>query len=178
MIMKRIVADSSALILLSKCSLLEITCALFEVVVPSSVTNETVSEDLVRNYPDAALIRDLISRSLIKIENPGPAEFHLPISLHRGEEDALSLAFKSGNSIFATDDGKAIKAARFLKIPFIITPKIVVDLSRLQKITLKKARQSIEKLAKIGRYPPEIIAESILSLIEVNDGKTDDNKNT
>jgi len=29
---------------------------------------------------------------------------------------------------------------------------------------------SIEKLAKIGRYPPEIIAEALLSLLEVRDG--------
>jgi predicted nucleic acid-binding protein len=168
--MKRIVADSSALILLSKCDLLGIVCSLFEVVVPSSVINETASEDLVSNYPDAALIRDLISKRIIKIKHPDPAEFQLPISLHQGEEDALLLAFKLEDSLFATDDGKAIKAARFLKIPFTITPKIVVELFRLKKISLKKARQSIEKLGKVGRYSPAIIAEAILSLSEANDG--------
>ena len=176
--MKRIIADSSALILLSKCSLLEITCTLFEVVVPASVTNETSSKYLVRNHPDAALIRDLIARDLIKIERPSTAKFQIPISLHHGERDALLLASKSSDSIFATDDGKAIKAARFLKIPFIITPKIVVDLFRLQKISLKKAQQSIEKLGKVGRYSPDIIAEAILSLMEEKDGKAHNNTDT
>ena len=176
--MKRIVADSSGLILLAKCSLLEIVCTIFEVVVPPLVTNETASEELVRKYPDAALIRDLISRGNIKINRPGPAEFQLPVSLHHGEESALLLALNSGDSLFATDDGKAIKAARFLNIPFTITPKLVVDLFRLEQISLKKARQSIEKLGKVGRYSPEIIAEAILSLMEANDGKAHNNKDT
>jgi len=176
--MNRFVADSSALILLLKCRLLEIVCTLFEVVVPSSVVNETASEDLARDYPDAALIRDVISRGVIKIEDPDTAEFKLPISLHRGEEDALLLALKSRGSVLATDDGKAIKAARFLKIPFTIAPRIVVDLFRLEKISLEKARQSIEKLGKVGRYSPAIIAESILSLMEAEHGKTHNDKDT
>jgi len=164
--MQRIIADSSTLILLSKCSLLEIACTFFEVVTPSSVADETASDNLIKKYPDAALIRDLISKGILKIERIGSTEFQLPISLHHGEGDALLLASKSEDSLFATDDGKAIKAARFLKIPFTITPKIVVDLFRLQKISLKKARQSIEKLGKLGRYSPEIIAEALLSLME------------
>jgi len=176
--MKQIIADSTTLILLSKCSLLEITCTLFNILVPASVTDETASEDLVRNYPDACIIRDLISRDMIKVAHPDPAELQLPITLHRGEVDALRLALKAADAIYATDDGKAIKAARFLKVPFIISPKIIVDLYRLQKISLKKARKSIEKLGKIGRYSPEIIAESILSLTEARNGETNNNKDT
>jgi predicted nucleic acid-binding protein len=176
--MKRIVADSSALILLSKCNLLEVVCRLFEVVVPSSVIEETASAKLVDHYPDAAFIKEIISKGLIKMENPGKAQFQIPLSLHRGEKDALLLALNSRDSIFATDDGKAIKAARFLNIPFIISPKIVVDLFRLQKISLNEARQSIEKLGKIGRYSPEIIAESMLSLMETKNGKADNNTDT
>ena len=91
---------------------------------------------------------------------------------------ARKIALKAADAIYATDDGKAIKAARFLKVPFIISPKIIVDLYRLQKISLKKARKSIEKLGKIGRYSPEIIAESILSLTEARNGKTHNNKDT
>ena len=177
-IMKKIVADSSAMILLAKCTLLELTTKLFEVVVPSSVIDETASEDLVRKYPDAALIRELITRGGIKLEHPSLTKFQIPLSLHPGELEALLLALNSRNSLLATDDGKAIKAARFLKIPFIITPKIVIDLFRLKKINMNKARQSIEKLGKIGRYSPEIIAESILSLMEASHGQADNNKDT
>ena len=164
--MDRIVADSSALILLAKCSLLEIVCDLFDVIVPKSVSIEVASEDLVKNYPDAALISDLMSKGLIKVQSPGSDSPPLPLSLHKGEKEALLLAIKLDRSLFATDDGKAIKAARFFNIPFIVTPKIVVELFRLQKISFKNARGSIEKLSKIGRYSPEIIADALISLME------------
>ena len=81
-------------------------------------------------------------------------------------------------SIFATDDGKAIRAARFLRVPFIITPRLVVELFRLQKISFKKGRGSLEKLGKIGRYSPEIIADALVSLMEEKNGKTNNHKNT
>ncbi len=176
--MAQMVADSSSLILLAKCGLLEIVCNLFEIIVPQAVNIEVASEDLVKNYPDAALIADLISKGAIKVQSPGGDTLLLPISLHRGEKDALLLAIKLGKSLFATDDGKAIKAAKFFKVPFIIAPKIVVELFRLQKISFKKARKSLEKLGKIGRYSPEIIADALVSLMEEKNGKTNNHKDT
>ena len=92
--MVRIVADSSALILLAKCSLLEIVCELFNVIMPKAVSIEVASKDLVKNYPDAALISDLMARGLLKIQSPGNARPPLPLSLHKGEEEALLLAIK------------------------------------------------------------------------------------
>jgi predicted nucleic acid-binding protein len=171
--MARMVVDSSSLILLAKCGLLQIVCDLFDVVVPKAVNIEVASEDLVKNYPDAALISDLTSKGAIKVQSPDSSDrLRLPLSLHKGEEDALLLAVKLGRSLFATDDGKAIKAAKFFKVPFIISPKIVVELFRLQKISFKKARESLEKLGKIGRYSPEIIADAFISLMEEKNGNS------
>jgi hypothetical protein len=50
------------------------------------------------------------------------------LSLDRGEKDAILLVIEIKSSVFATDDGKAIKKARFLKTPFIISSKIVIEL--------------------------------------------------
>jgi predicted nucleic acid-binding protein len=177
-IMTQLVADSSALILLAKCGLLDIVCDLFEVVVPSAVMAEVASRDLIRNYPDAALISDLISRGTMQVENPVGADSSLPISLHQGEQDALLLALQRKGVLFATDDGKAIKAARFLRVPFIVSPKMVVELFRLKRISFKKARQSLEKLGRIGRYSPEIIADALVSLTEEKNGKAHNYKDT
>ena len=174
----RIVADSSALILLAKCNLLDIFCDLFEIIVPKAVRIEVASDNLVKIYPDAVLISELISKGAIKVQIPGNERSPWPISLHKGEKEALLLAIKLGKTLFATDDGKAIKAARFFNVPFIITPKIVVELFRLQKISFKTARESLEKLAKIGRYSPEIIADALISLMEKENGKTNNHKNT
>lgn len=88
----------------------------------------------------------------------------------------MSAALTLPNSVLATDDGKAIRAARFLKIPFIITPKIVVELFRLRKVSFPEARKAVEKLGKVGRYTPDIIAEAMFLLAEVRNGKTNNRK--
>jgi hypothetical protein len=78
--MARMVADSSAHILLAKCSLLEIVCDLFDVIVPKAVSIEVASEDLVRNYPDAALIAELTSKGAMKIQSHGSDRHSLPLT--------------------------------------------------------------------------------------------------
>ena len=176
--MARVVTDSSALILLARCTLLEIACEMFEISAPSAVVSEVASETMVNKYPDASLISRLISKGSIRVQDPAATKTHLPISLHHGEKQALLLALDMEGSIFATDDGKAIRAARFFRVAFIITPKLVVELFRLQKISFKKGRDSLEKLGKIGRYSPEIIADALVSLMEEKNGKTNNHKNT
>jgi len=47
--MPQIVVDSSTLILLAKCGLLEILCDSFDVIVPKAVNIEVASEDLVKS---------------------------------------------------------------------------------------------------------------------------------
>lgn len=174
--MKSLVLDSSAVILLAKCGLLEIACETFKLFVPPSVVSETASKELSKKHPDAAFVLGLISRGLIKTALPSATKSRIPLSLHRGEADALSVAMTLPDSVLATDDGKAIRAARFLKVPFVITPKIVVELCRLRKVSFTDARKAIEKLGKVGRYSPEIIAEAMFSLAEDKNGKTDNRK--
>jgi predicted nucleic acid-binding protein len=161
---------------IGQCSLLEIVCDLFDIIVPKTVSIEVASDELVKNYPDAALISELISKAAIKVQSFGSERSSSHLTLHKGEEEALLLAIKLDGSMLATDDGKAIKAARFFNVPFIITPTIVVELFRLQKISFKKARKSLEKLGKIGRYSPEIIADALISLMEKEDGKAYNHK--
>jgi len=43
---------------------------------------------------------------------------------------------------------------------------------------MRKGRDSLEKLGKIGRYSPEIIADALVSLMEEKNGKTNNHKNT
>lgn len=176
--MTRIVADSSALILLAKCSLLRIVCDLYDVIVPEAVRLEVASEDLVKKHPDAVLIFELICKGSIKLQNPARKLLAPPLSLHPGEKDALRVAIELNGSILAADDGKAIKAARFFNIPFIITPKIVIELFRLRKISFGKSHEALRKLDQIGRYSPEIIADALISLMEKKNGKADNNKDS
>ena len=164
--MIKIVADSSALILLAKCNLLEVLCGSYKVLSPSAVIAETASKELLRKYPDASIIANFVSGGKIKVQDPKNVDFLFPISLDRGEKDALLLAMELKKTLVATDDGKAIKAAKFLNLPFIITPRIVIDLFNMKKISREHARKAIEKLNVIGRYSPDIIAHVLLTLTE------------
>lgn len=176
--MPTLVADSSSLILLAKCTLLEILADLFSILVPQGVMDEAITPELLMKYPDAKIIYQLVSLRKIEIAQVEPISLNLEIAMHKGELDALILAKKSTGSILATDDGKAIKACRFLNIPFIITPKIVLELFRLDKITYEKAKEALEKLRIIGRYSPDIIAEAFLKLMEENHAKANNNKSS
>jgi predicted nucleic acid-binding protein len=164
--MVNIVTDSTALILLAKCGLLKELCDSYQIIAPSSVIAEVASEEMMRRYPDAAIIAELISSSKIREQNSENVDLKLPVTLERGERDALLLARELKNSLFATDDGKAIRAAKFIKISFIVSPRIVVELFRLEKISFQQAKQAIEKLGIIGRYTPDIIANVLLTLAE------------
>lgn len=176
--MKKIVADSSTLILLAKCGLLEIFSDQFAVIVPLSVIKEVASDELVRVYPDAALISKLVSNNAIRVRSSVKKKQILPITMHQGEEDAIMLAAVTKDALSASDDGKAIKSAKFLNVPFTISPKLVVELYKLQKISFKKARDSLEKLGKIGRYSPEIIADALTRLMEEKYGEANNNQDT
>jgi predicted nucleic acid-binding protein len=175
--MLQIVADSSSLILLAKCSMITDFCDHFEVIVPFSVIAEVASEELIRRYPDASLISELVMKGALRVRSPD-VDFALPLTLHRGEQDALRIASSLANCLLANDDGKAIKAARFLKIPFVITPKIVIELYKSERISFQKARNAMEKLGKIGRYSPEIIADALLKLVEEKNAKANNGQNT
>jgi predicted nucleic acid-binding protein len=161
---KIIVSDSCSLILLSKCGLLTRLAELSEIYIPGAVFKEVVNEETLQIYPDALEISQLVESKVIRVGSAGNAALKLPLSLGRGELEAIKLAATLKDSIFATDDNKAIKACRYLKLPFIISPRIAVDLHRLGKIEFSSARSAIEKLRVIGRYSPEIIAEALMEL--------------
>ena len=93
----------------------------------------------------------------------------MPVRLGPGESDAIRLFLQLKAHLLLTDDGKAIKASRILKIPFTISPNIVVDLCEKKDLTVNEATQALEKLRIFGRYSPDIIAERLLKLRWEND---------
>ena len=169
-VLEKLILDSNSLILLTKCDVITEVSKLFELVLPAAVFDETASENLLDRFPDAAVIASMVEDGILKVSVPAEDRLPMPFAVHRGEKEALLLSLQGNRALLATDDGRAIKAARFLRIPFIISPKMVLRLAAQQLVSYSKARMSLEKLAKIGRYPPEIIAEALLSLLEVRDG--------
>ena len=170
--MKVIVADSCSLILLTKCNLPETFAEFFSVLAPDAVFNEVVNKNTIEKFPDAKIISSLVAEKKIKVVKAKISAKRLPISMGRGEMEALLLAKQTANAMLLTDDGKAIKACRYLNLPFIISPKVAVELYRLNMIDFSKTKSSIEKMKIIGRYSPDIIAEAILELEAIRNVKT------
>jgi len=169
---KLLIMDASSLILLGRCALIEVLSQVFSVIVPQGVLSEVVNEETLKQYPDANIISELVKNRKIEVVSIRRQKFQFPITLGEGEIEAIILTRQMENAILVTDDGKAIKACRYLKIPFIISPKVVTTLYQLERISFVDAKTSIDKLRIIGRYSPEIIAEALLKLEEIKNVKT------
>lgn len=171
-----VIADSCTLILLAKCSILDAFAEIVPVVIPDAVFREVVNKNLIKRFADSKIISDIVLTGKIKVITIKTPSQKLPFTMGKGESEALLLASQTSGSILATDDGKAIKACRYFKQPFIISPKIVTELYRLDRIDLTKAKKSIEKMKIVGRYSPDIIAEAILELEVTKDAKASHGK--
>jgi len=167
--MKIIVSDASSLILLSKASVLEKACARYEVFIPSSVEKEVTSSSLRTKYADAVQIHDLIRRDVLRVRRLTSRRTKIPLGLGIGEADAIRLFQQLPAQLLLTDDGKAVKVCRMMRIPFTISPKIVVDLYHNGDITFDEGLLSMEKLRIYGRYSPDIIAEALLKIRQEKD---------
>lgn len=113
--------------------------------------------------PDSAGILSLCEKGRIKRATAPPA-LSLPFQLGRGESDAIALAVKLKADALLTDDGKAIKACRFLSISYTTSPQVVIDLVRLKKLSVERARAAMNSLRMVGRYKEIIIAQYLLML--------------
>jgi predicted nucleic acid-binding protein len=172
---KIIVADSCALILLSKSGLLKALTEGFRVIVPMAVFAEVVNPDTIGKFPDAkglAVLADQTNIEVVTEALPHP-DSQPPVTLGRGEWEAIRLVQRLGaGALLATDDGKAIKACRYLNLPFIISPKIATELYRKGRVDWSRAKTAIEKMRIEGRYAPDIIAEALLRLEEIRNAQT------
>ena len=171
--MRVVAADASSLILLAKCSVLPAYSGRVDLQVPREVFEEVASAPLVRRYADAARIAGLAKDGLIRVIE-STSRRDLPRALGRGEAAAIRLWFDANADIVLSDDGRAIRTCRIMKIPFASSPQVVVDLCRTRAIRLTRARTALETLAVTGRYSRDIIAAALVALQEVHQDETND----
>ena len=67
--------------------------------------------------------------------------------------------------MFLTDDGRAIRICKVLKIPFTTSPRVVIDLYQRGVIDIDKAKEALNKLEILGRHSKDIISSALLELI-------------
>ncbi len=164
---KIVVADSSALILLTKIGLIQRIIHMTDMVIPKSVESETANASLHVQFPDAKTIAGLIQDGKIKVL-PVTKHKKLPVTLGRGETDAILLFQEINADLLLCDDGKALRACKYLNIPFLISPRLVVELYKRSALQLNIAIESLEQLQELGRYSPDIIGRAFLDLKEAS----------
>jgi predicted nucleic acid-binding protein len=145
--MKRIIADSTPLILLAKLALLDILCDRFSVVVPAEVALEaTRRQDLA----DARYIQVLVDGGRLKVNRGDPRHSTLlgkQWGIGKGEAAVLALA-KAEEAVLMTDDFAAMRVARVLRLPFTTTPRMIVEFQKQGLISLDAARAKLVELER------------------------------
>lgn len=162
--MKLIIADASSVILLSRVDLMAIVLQEFQVIIPERVYEECVNEEALKRYPDALAIQQWAHDKKLEVKKVNAQKHKFLHKVSEGEKEAIALSLEFPESVLLTDDGNAVKIAKYLKKAFIISPLVVLDLYQLDKISYEMARRSIEKLSIIGRYLPNLIADVFLML--------------
>lgn len=156
-----LVFDASSLILLAKIEVLEMFLedSKIEAVMPGTVMKEVLEYE----KEETPLIKALIKDGKIRIQHlKRTAEISrlmTDFSLHRGEAEAVHVAFQLGGFVI-TDDRNAMRLCRLLKVPFLTAIAVLVRLYEKGTLDQTMALAKLERLKKIGRYRNEIVAQA------------------
>jgi predicted nucleic acid-binding protein len=145
--------------------LLDVYAGQVTLITPTAVYEESASPKLLERHPDARRIARAAEAGALRVENV-TSRRRLPIPLGPGETATIRLYLARRADLVLSDDGRAIRACRLIGATFTTTPRVVVDLHFVGRISLVEARRTLEKLAVIGRYAPEIIAAALTALRE------------
>ena len=153
--MKRVVANSSPLIYLSKVKALHLLFSIYEeVLIPSGVYNEVVAKGLEKGYEDATVVKNAVEKGLIKVcDVPrGRVTRLLKIfpELDWGEGETLALASSLKLQHVLVDDILARRVASMMGLKPHGTIYIIIVAARRGIITSKEALKLLDELVERG----------------------------
>ena len=151
----QVIADSSSLILLTKSELLIPLAKKTKLTIPRQVYKEVVEEGLRKNFTDAIKIKEYVESGKIGVKSVSKKR-EFPITLGKGEKEALELFYQEKADKIMVDDKKALNVCRALKISYITAHSVLIDLFGKKIIDKNQALKSLETLNKQGRYSSEI----------------------
>lgn len=163
--MNLIIVDSAPLILLAKLSLLDRVGHRFFLVVPSEVAHETTCR---QDLPDARYIQELIKEGYLHVEKTNhqrTVNFQKEWDVGAGEASALVLAIEK-KGVVMTDDFAAMRVAKVLRIPFVTTIDILLELHRHKFISRNLTLAKLSELKKHAWISPHYIATAIKKIEE------------
>lgn len=153
-----IIADATALILLTKVTILG-TFVNRNPVITSKMVYEEVIIGKEKGRKDSIIVERLVEENKLKLRVPNRSirnKIEKLFNLKAGELDVISLAYKTKNMILS-DDKKCLNAANGLGIKFITSLDIIVTLYKKSIITKEKTITCIEELEEYGWYSKDLI---------------------
>jgi len=155
-----IISDSSTLILLAKCELIELFVSGFSLIIPETVYDETIRKGMEIGKYDAYLLEKLVYDEKIQVKqtnNESLRKIQDFFSIHSGESDAIALCLDLNVKYLLCDDKKAINACRILGIKFLTALDILLAMHTNNLISNEKANVSLDRLEEFGWYNKELI---------------------
>ncbi len=149
---KRLIADSSSLILLTKAGLLKPLLDTFQVIVPPLVYEEMTRKD----QPDGRLLRTCLQEGLYQIQTPSVLN-HNAHGLKGGDREVFILHQELGGTIL-TDDGRLAALCRRQRLPYLNALTAAVDIWRYHHIDFSTLYQALLRLIQLGRYSDWVVA--------------------
>jgi len=149
--MRKIISNSTPLIILSKIGELEILKNLYgEIIIPRAVFEEvTIKSDAIKNLSWIKIleVQDKSNRKIYQAK------------LHDGEVEVMMLAKEISADLLIIDDNAAKKFAKFLG--FTVTVTLGVLLKAKSEKIISEVRQILEKMLAEKFY----ISEEIINLV-------------
>lgn len=143
--MRRVIPDTSCLILLKKIGALELLSQLYDEILISEIVLEEFKESL----PDSFKVVPFKDRVFFSI---------LCQQLDPGEASVISLAGETSDFLMVLDDLKGRKIAAALDLNFTGTLGLIIKAKRIGLIT--KIEPYVEKLIAAGiRISPQVLTE-------------------
>jgi len=155
------IMDSSTLILLAKCDLLDIFIDNLktQLIIPKAVETECTFK---KDTYDAKLITQRINEKKIIVQTPSNLKICKKLmrdfNIAKGEVEALTLCLDK-NQLLVTDDKKAINVCKILRLAFATAPNILIRAYEKGLIEQEQALLIFKKLMCYGRYSEDIIQD-------------------
>jgi len=160
---KRVVADTSSLILLAKSGLLEQVVSKLQVVVPERVYEEAVVRGKTKGQADAFQLETHFRAKRLQKKRPKRARgraIQELFNLRAGERDALALAQELGIDEVLMDDKKGISACKALGLRFATALDVLVALYKQGIIGKAKALEALGQLQEYGWYSKTLLEQA------------------
>lgn len=148
--MLKILLDADASIKLTKISIIETVASVFTVILTSEVYREQVTAGLIRNFPDAKRMEQLVNEGKITVAKVDEtSSVYENFRLGRGEKSVINYCLANDIDLIVSDDEAFLKVLDIYEIPFTPVAGVILMCVVHGLISKEKGLKYLESLKPI-----------------------------